>query len=296
MDGLKLLTPLPASSHLSEKPPVTARRGAGRIVIEHSAGRSRPIHLQGHSPLKLLAPETASPAAMIYVSTFGGGLVAGDDIRLQLTAGPRTTTFLGTQSATKIYRSTDGQACGQSLVAHLAEDATLIAWPDPLIPFANSSYQQEQSFHLTPTSSLILIDSQVAGRLARNERWAMHRFASRNRVTLANQPILNDTLLLDKDDGPIATIARTGRYNSLTTLFLTGPATQPWALALDAEIRATPPGRHPPLLCTTTRLRNNAGLLIRIASTDPRLSATSLRSALAPVTTILGADPWCRKW
>jgi len=176
MDGpILLIAPPPsAPSDDLKKSTFPARRGVGRIAIEHSANRSRAVRLQGHSPLKLLAPETASNAAMIYVSTFGGGLVAGDDIRLDLTAGPRSTTFLGTQSATKVYRSAGGQVCRQSLRATIAEDATLVVWPDPLIPFAGSDYQQEQSFDLHPAGSLILIDCQVAGRLARNERWAMH--------------------------------------------------------------------------------------------------------------------------
>src|SRR3954465_14107315 len=130
MDGPTLQT--------SAAPDTRAQPGAGLLQLHRLRGRTRVTRSLARSPLKLLAPDTAAPAAVVYVTTFGGGLLAGDHVRLDVDAGERTTTFLGTQSATKIYRAPSPLPARQTLNVHVGDHALFVAWPDPLIAFADA--------------------------------------------------------------------------------------------------------------------------------------------------------------
>jgi len=114
MDGPTLLSP-PAPAIAD----AAAHAGAGLLQLHRLRGRTRVTRSLARSPLKLLAPDTHSPTAAVYVTTFGGGLVAGDHIHLDLDAGQHTTTFLTTQSATKIYRAPSEVPARQTLAARL---------------------------------------------------------------------------------------------------------------------------------------------------------------------------------
>ncbi|HSI34868.1 MAG: urease accessory protein UreD [Phycisphaerae bacterium] len=296
MDGAKLLidrptTPARAAAH-------RARVGEGRVEIEHGAsGQSRPVRITGRAPLKLLAPDAGGSAATVYASTLGGGLVGGDQIDIDVTVADGAVAFLGTQSATKVYRaSADGHGCAQRLAARVGAGAALVAWPDPLMCFADAVYEQEQRFEFAADGSLVLVDWQVAGRVARGERWAMRRYRSRNRLLIGGRAVLDDVTLLDQDDGPIGSASRAGRFDCMGSVVLAGPAVKPWAGELDAAIRASAPGRRPPLVVTSSRVAGGDVILLRFAATDSRLAVAWLREALTPTIALLGADPWARKW
>ena len=76
--------------------------GSGLVVIAANAGQSVVSRLSASSPLRLLTPKNHGRAAWVYTSTFGGGLVGGDRIRLDVQVGSGAVVFLSTQSATKV--------------------------------------------------------------------------------------------------------------------------------------------------------------------------------------------------
>ena len=75
--------------------------------------------------------------------------------------GAGARCFVSTQASTKVYRSE--RAAGQSLRAHAAEDSLLVLLPDPVTPFAESSYSQEQHIDLAAGASLVAVDWMTAG-------------------------------------------------------------------------------------------------------------------------------------
>src|SRR6185369_12726631 len=102
--------------------------------------------------------------------SFGGGLVAGDQTCLHLTLDDGARCFLGTQSATKVYRNPAGRPCGQELIARLGRESLLVLAPDPVQCFAGACYSQRQVCHLGAGASLVLLDWVCGGRVARGER------------------------------------------------------------------------------------------------------------------------------
>jgi urease accessory protein len=284
MDGPKLQ---PRSAPLA---PANARGGYGRLQLTRFNDRTRVTRSLARQPLKLFAPTPTSHAALVYTTALGGGLLAGDHVHLDLHAQPDTTTFLTTQSATKIYRSADGSVATQTLHTSLCDDALLVAWPDPLICFADARYEQRQVFRLDPTASLALIDCQTAGRLARDERWSFSRYLSQNQIHVAGRLILNDILLFDPEDALLVHPFRTGRFNAMATVLLVGPRLERLAETLSTSANT---GSSSFLSSVT---RHNGVLIFRFLDQSPEHLTSTLRRLLSPLAGLLGHDPWSRKW
>ncbi|KAL1915155.1 uncharacterized protein VTP21DRAFT_7636 [Calcarisporiella thermophila] len=155
-------------------------------------------------PLKLIAPKSYDPkTSLIYALGYGGGLVSGDSIRLNIEVGAGTRIVMLTQGNTKVFkrRKKNGGESKQELDARVEEDAILLLLPDPVTCFAESSYQQVQRVRLEGDGSLlIMVDWVTSGRMSRGEKWA-GRYASKNEVYHKGELIVRDSLVLDEATG-----------------------------------------------------------------------------------------------
>lgn len=177
-------------------------------------------HMSFTFPLKLISPrassriatgfvaETASrkrqqeplaePKAVtvLYIVGYGGGLVSGDSVDLDVDVGQHCTLLLLTQGSTKVFkirqkqmdtRISDHSSSSQSQVQPdhgvsggqklftrqvfrflLRPNSTLVLLPDPVTCFAASRYDQVQRFDVRDrkTCSLVLLDWITPGRTA----------------------------------------------------------------------------------------------------------------------------------
>ena len=127
--------------------------GHGLLELTQVRQRTEITRSQATNPLKLITPRRQGDAAWVYCSTFGGGLVAGDQIHLDLQLSEQTTCVLGTQASTKVYRDPNQIGCTQTFKANIDRGALLVSVPDPITCFAEAVYEQEQQFHLAPEGS-----------------------------------------------------------------------------------------------------------------------------------------------
>jgi urease accessory protein len=241
------------------------------------------------TPLKLLTPRNHGHASWVTVATFGGGLVDGDRIHLDLELAAGTTALLGTQASTKVYRCPTS-ACGQHLGARVGEGALLVSIPDPVACFATARYEQSTTVTLAPTASLVLVDAFTSGRAARGERWDFHRYAARTTVTRGDRPLLLDALVLDPAHGDLH--ARLGRFEAFATLVLCGPRVAP---ILAAQRPLPPPGRRAAVITSASPLGDD-GLILRIAGASVEAVTRATRAHLDGLDALLGDDPFARKW
>lgn len=288
---------------LLSSPPMTAddtrpagplEQGGGSLEVSLVDGASTITQLQARSPLKLLCPRSRGQSAWVYVSSFGGGLVAGDELSLTARLGAGTYTFLSTQSATKVYRSDGKRTCRQSLDFILKEDALLVSLPDPVCCFADARYEQCQRFSMTGSSSLLMLDWFTAGRRARGERWAFGRYRSRTQVRVDSRLTIGEALLLDREDGPIDAPSRMGRFDCMATLLMIGPMLSDVSATLLDEISKEPVNQGASLIAAASPTAG--GAILRIIGPGPEAVAQYLRPRLAFLPQLLGDDPLARKW
>lgn len=271
-----------------------AQRGRAQLTVESISGQSAVTSAFARTPLKLLTPRSRGQSVWAYTSSFGGGFVAGDETRLNLHIGKSARCFLGTQASTKIYRNPHALACGHVTQAMVEENALLVFAPDPVQPFADSSYTQRQTFQLGVSAGLVLVDWFTSGRAARGERWAFNHFQSRNDVFLSGERIFMDSVLLDSAAEPVTSPHRTGRFNCFALLLLVGEPLQTAATSLLESISANPVQRTAPLVASASLVRS--GAILRVAGESVEQVGHELHHHLQFASALLGDDPWARKW
>lgn len=275
-----------------KKSPV--QRGHAYLAVEKVAGQSAVTSTWASSPIKILVPQSRGVSAWAFTSSFGGGLVAGDQTRLELNIGQGARAFVGTQASTKIYRNPACLPCSHTTHATLGENALLVFAPDPIQAFADSAYTQRQEFHLAPDAGLMLVDWFTSGRAARGERWNFSHLQSRNEVFIAGQRVFLDSILLNAASGFTASAHQTGRFNCFATLLLLGTPLKEFAGKLTQEFSTRPVGRRAALVAGASAI--SGGVLLRLAGESVEEVGRELHQQLKFAAPLLGDDPWARKW
>ena len=111
-------------------------KGHAALEVDLVFNQSTVIGAYATSPMKLLTPCSRGRSVCTYASNFGGGLVAGDQTRLDLRIGKGARCFLGTQASTKVYRNPHLLPCSHMTNAAVEEDALLVFAPAPVQPSA----------------------------------------------------------------------------------------------------------------------------------------------------------------
>jgi len=239
----------------------TAKPGHGTIhlaLLPPNTPRLRTASYQ--YPLKLISPAPTRTAHddsklihTIYLLTYGGGLVAGDSINLNVTLDATTRLVLLTQGSTKLFKSLSRDVLSkQCMTVDLAPGSALCYLPDPVQPFARSCFEQQQIYNVTVplegvqnVGNLCVLDWVCNGRPANGENWSFYRYGSRNEIYLTlpdgkRRLLLRDNVLLD-DHGSEGSIA--SRMNDLAvfgTLILYGPLFQKLGQFFMIEFKALP--------------------------------------------------------
>ncbi|RZK47081.1 MAG: urease accessory protein UreD, partial [Hymenobacter sp.] len=144
---------MPDNAHLWSALAVAQVRQQSRLVASRSV-----------QPLKIINPKSPAPACHVVLASYGGGLVAGDSIRLRVRCEEGSRLLLSTQANTRIFKSIDGRQAEQLTEGHVAENALAVVLPDPLVPQAASRYYQAQHWQLAKNATLLLADWWHAGR------------------------------------------------------------------------------------------------------------------------------------
>lgn len=204
----------------------------GIIEADNVEGRTSVVKNYHRYPLKFLTVDTArrqtlaesrtveeedgaqqrrrGPLAPIwvYAVTYGGGLVAGDDIGLKFTVRRDAALVLTTQASTKVYksrspgRSAQGETaghhlvCHQTLAANVESGALLAIVPHAVTCFADARYKQRQVVRMEEGANLILVDWLTSGRVARGEEWAFESYETTNDVLLDDQLLVREAVSL----------------------------------------------------------------------------------------------------
>ncbi|MEO7190303.1 MAG: urease accessory protein UreD [Vicinamibacterales bacterium] len=268
-----------------------ATAGTGLLQVVDVGGRSVVSRAYATSPLRWLMPRNHGHAAWVYSSTFGGGLVDGDALNVQIEVGPAATALLATQASTKIYRSPRGTS--SHLQAHVHAGACLVLLPDPVVPFAGARYRQSQQIDVAADASLIVVDWVSSGRVAHGERWLFERLRTSLRVRYDGRLVCHDAVTLDASDGALAD--RMGRFDVLATVVLMGPRCREAVEAILGAARADGPAPRADLYRAVAPL-GASGALVRLAGRSVEQVGHSLRAALQFLPRLVGDDPWARTW
>ncbi|MCJ8164224.1 urease accessory protein UreD [Pontibacter sp. E15-1] len=208
--------PQPASPLLNASPDWSA------VEVEVVRGKSRVVGCRSRQPLKILNPASHQASCHVVLSNFGGGMVSGDQIQLQLRCGAGSRLFLSTQANGRIFKSVDGAEACQTIAGTLAQNALAVLFPDPVVLQEGSRYRQVQHWDIQPKAVLLVIDWFHSGRMDTGERFAFHSFFSELRVTSAGKTLLLDRFSFQPRQHIASAPANFGEYQTIFSAYLVG--------------------------------------------------------------------------
>ena len=258
------------------------------VAVERCGGVSRLTRCRSVAPLKLLNPRAAEGYCPVILSSCGGGLVEGDAVDLEVRCGPRAALFLGTQALGKVYRCPAGSGCRQELRGAVADGATAVVMPDPVVPFAGSIYRQRQHWSLQGDAVLLLVDGHTAGRVLRGERFAYREYRSDIDVLVDGSTVLLERYCSRPDELPPDSAGAFGRGTALLNACAVGGADSRRFRSLTERLEES----IPPTVAAGPAASREAGCLV--AHSRPRGEVWVLRAladrceSLDPLRRLLG--------
>ncbi|KAJ1020394.1 hypothetical protein NDA13_005713 [Ustilago tritici] len=167
-----------------------------KLISPLISARNASLDILNRTPLNLSPPSTrgseCKAPSVMYILGYGGGLVSGDSVDLDVDVGSGCSLLILTQGSTKVFKTRNsrptqgvstaalprtseqraGEGVGGEMVTRqtsrflIRKNATLVLLPDPVTCFASARYDQTQRFDLRDrnTSSLIMLDWITPGR------------------------------------------------------------------------------------------------------------------------------------
>ncbi|KAI8394127.1 UreD urease accessory protein-domain-containing protein [Radiomyces spectabilis] len=211
--------------------------GRGTLICKRQGPETQFVRIHAQYPLKFIPTKAyADRLAVVYMISYGGGIVCGDRFDITMEIQPEAILLLMTQGNTKVFRdrvhqrqwlakiaqqarpslpfssllpptppsspssNTDGASL-QLIEATVASSATLLIMPDPVTSFRDSSFKSHQAYRLEDTTSqLVLLDWFNSGRLTRGETWAFKHYSSRIDVYHGDRLLLRDHMVLEDEE------------------------------------------------------------------------------------------------
>ena len=196
-------------------------------------------------------------AALLHLSSYGGGLVPGDSLVLDVEVGPDASLVILTQGGQRIYRpgkqfafkeysyssshdktgldevpNRKDKLCRSAINCKVQEGGSLFYLPDPTVPYDESAFREERAFSCMEHGSIIAVDWYSSGRRFStgmgNERWAFDYLATKTELSVGGNgdtgPLFVEALEFGGQDTRSNEAAFGEKYDSMASLLLHGPA------------------------------------------------------------------------
>ena len=239
-----MASPFPSSS---------SAPGKGKLVVGIAPQNISVLStMRFQYPLKLISPSPTSyqKSILVFLLTYGGGLVGGDQVHLTINVKSGSKLSVVTQGHTKVFKSPNREVITrQNLDVTIENGASLCLLPDPVQPFGQSVYQQSQIFTIAEGGSLCLLDWVSAGRTARGEDWDFWSWRGRNEIWASRQSgekprlLLRDNVILDSSSTETKGLTIKDKMQGMDifgTLVLRGPNVEAAAAFFLSEFAALP--------------------------------------------------------
>lgn len=215
------------------------------LEVTQVQGKSRLTTCKNLQPLKILNPGAHHAGCHAVLSSYGGGMVAGDVIRLRVAVGAQARFFLSTQANTRIFKSVNGAVAEQHTHGTVGENGLAVVFPDPVVLQERSRYRQRQHWTLQAGALLLLVDWLHSGRMDTGEKFAFSTFFSELKVSVGERLVLLDRFTFHPAEHIAPSPANFAEYQTVLSAYLVGdPADGRFAKLATALQALQMPGRQ----------------------------------------------------
>jgi urease accessory protein len=230
--------------------------------------------------------------AFLYVLQAGDGLVQGDRYRIDISCEPDAAVHVTSLSMTNVFSARQNYV-SQLVNLDVGPGAVLEYLPDPVVPFRGSRFLQQTNVVVDPGGTVILGETLLPGRVARQEIHAYDAFVAETAVRRPDgTEILSDSLSIvpARGDDP-ESLGLLGPAQVLASLFMISAQVDPATLVTELrdglkDIRD--------VLVGVSELPKRAGAVVRILGpTSEAVKAAKLTAWRVGRLLLLGVPAPC---
>mmetsp|Transcript_1788 Transcript_1788/g.2542 ORF Transcript_1788/g.2542 Transcript_1788/m.2542 type:complete len:303 (-) Transcript_1788:4436-5344(-) len=237
-----------------------------------------------------LDSKKSSNCIWVYVITFGGGFVCGDQVCFQVCVKENATCVLSTQASTKVYKSRikdDTTSAVQEISLDIQENSFVCCLPDPVQCFRDARYKQVQNINMAHSANLIFVDWVTAGRLNR-ERWDFISFQSATTVRRDKKVVCFENVFLESRYG-LSLRKQMGAINCVASVIAIGPDILE---LMKKEDTCRKFQDFEGVMATIGKINDGTGFVIRLAATTTEAIQLCLKENLAFLASRIGTIPY----
>lgn len=159
------------------------------LEVGISGGASRVIGCRSIAPIRIINPRVKSSSCHVLIANYGGGMVDGDNVCLQVTCQPCARLNVGSVGNLQVYKSAT-KGCSQIIKGRLERETLCIFNSDPVVLHSGSRFEQKHEWDVHPEGSLLLAEWVIAGRLETGEVFAFDEYISDITVVSGDRPLI----------------------------------------------------------------------------------------------------------
>jgi urease accessory protein len=213
------------------------------LEVGISEGTSRVFESRGVAPIRITNPRVAASSCHVLVTNFGGGMVDGDSVCLEVVCREGARLHVGSVGNLQVYKSPI-KGCSQAVRGFLENDTLCVINADPVVLHSGSRFRQKQYWNVHQESSLMVAECVVAGRLARGERFDFDEYHSDFTVLIDGHPLVVDRFEFRPDQLDYHDPALFGALACLLNIYIIGrrwaPLEERLAESIDAHRNSDP--------------------------------------------------------
>lgn len=275
-----------------------------KIEVNHIEGHSRVTTMLNHKPLKILNPETHTSSCHLVTSNYGGGMVQGDSIGLDILCNANTRTLLSTQANSRVYKSDEDRMCHFTQQVDIHDQANFIQLNDPLVLQKDSSLNQMIKFNMEDSSVLLYCDWVTAGRVHFGELFDFSCYTSYLEINMGKKLLVADRFKAEPKSQDMTSPGSFSHHTSYANIYLVGASSHEAVEKLEVclnsistKVFKEQTNQKPDVICTADRINDNV-FIVRMSVSDARDLSTLLLpiGAVLKDSQVLSFDPFERKY
>ena len=201
---------------IAEKNLLQRAKGNLEISFVEAQGETTLAKLYQSGSLRVLIPKSFSRSKEAIIINTGGGIIGGDKFSFSINSEKNTETWITTQAAEKIYKST-GDLSRVEIDINLGENASLFWCPQETILFDKSKLFRSMNISVKKSSNLFIVENVVLGRLASGEFSKNCHFSDQWRIKIDQKLTLAENFLLTGCE-ELCSKAKLGHNNTVCTM------------------------------------------------------------------------------
>ena len=155
-----------------------------------------------------------------FILQLGGGIVEGEEFKIQVELKKDVRALVTTQAASKVYKCENSFESFQETNIKLHENSILEYITDPVILYKDANYRQENNIHMSKTATLIYTDGITSGWSPDKKRFQYEKAKLKTNIYMDGKPVLLDNMLIDPREDDVEGLGFMEGYKNFGTLII----------------------------------------------------------------------------